>query len=118
MNRLKQLRLEKKLLQSDIAKIINKTDRAVGQYEREERDPGSKTWATLADYFDVSLDYLLGKTDIKKPNKSNNSFGLSEFGFDISKYTPPTKTQKEQIKTMLEIILKENKKDTPDKENN
>lgn len=65
MNRLKQLRLEKGLLQSDIAKIINKTDRAVGQYEREERDPSSETWSILANYFNVSLDYLLGKSDIR-----------------------------------------------------
>ncbi len=69
MNRLKQLRLEKKLLQSDIAKIINKSDRAVGQYEREERDPSSETWAILADYFGVSLDYMLGKSDIRNTNK-------------------------------------------------
>ncbi|MFR8116861.1 MAG: helix-turn-helix domain-containing protein [Clostridia bacterium] len=67
MNRLKQLRLEKNLLQSDIAKIINKTDRAVGQYEREERDPSSETWSILANYFNVSLDYLLGKSDIRNP---------------------------------------------------
>lgn len=65
MNRLKQLRIEKGLLQSDIAKIIHKTDRAVGQYEREERDPSSETWTILANYFNVSLDYLLGKTDIR-----------------------------------------------------
>lgn len=74
MNRLKQLRQEKKLLQSDIAKIINKTDRAVGQYEREERDPGSKTWTTLADYFGVSLDYLLGKSDTRNYDKDEQEF--------------------------------------------
>lgn len=74
MNRLKQLRQEKELLQSDIAKIINKTDRAVGQYEREERDPGSKTWTTLADYFGVSLDYLLGKSDTRNYDKDEQEF--------------------------------------------
>lgn len=74
MNRLKQLRQEKKLLQSDIAKIINKTDRAVGQYEREERDPGSKTWSILADYFGVSLDYLLGKSNTRNYDKDEQEF--------------------------------------------
>ena len=56
MNRLKQLRLERGLLQSDIAKIINKTDRAVGQYERGERDPNTETWIKLSNFFNVSLD--------------------------------------------------------------
>lgn len=67
MNRLKQLRLEKGLLQSDIAKIINKTDRAVGQYERGERDPSSETWSIIANYFNVSLDYLLGNSNVRNP---------------------------------------------------
>lgn len=84
MNRLKQLRTEKGLLQSDIAKIIGKTDRAVGQYEREERDPSSETWAILADYFDVSLDYIMGKTDIRNPQKKLD-FDKSKLYFALSK---------------------------------
>ena len=50
MNRLKELRLEKGLLQSDIAKKINKSDRAVGLYERGERDMGTDTLSILSDY--------------------------------------------------------------------
>lgn len=69
MNRLKELRLEKNLLQSDIAKVIKKSDRAVGLYERGERDMGTDTLAILADFFDVSIDYLLGKTDVRKQEK-------------------------------------------------
>lgn len=69
MNRLKELRLERGLLQSDIALVINKTDRAVGQYEREERDPSSETWLTLANFFNVSLDYLLGKSNLKNSDE-------------------------------------------------
>lgn len=65
MNRLRQLRLEKGLLQSDVAKLIGKSDRAIGQYEREERDPSSETWGILANYFNVSIDYLLGKSDTR-----------------------------------------------------
>lgn len=47
--------------------------------------------------------------------KKVDPLGLAEIGFDINNYTPPSTTQKEQIKAMIEIILKENKKDTPDK---
>ena len=50
MNRLKELRQKRGLLQSDIAKIIEKSDRAVGQYERGERDPSSETWIKLANF--------------------------------------------------------------------
>lgn len=66
MNRLKELRLEKGLLQSDVAKVINKSDRLVGFYENGKRDMSTETLAILADFFNVSIDYLLGKSDIRK----------------------------------------------------
>ena len=56
MNRLKELRLEKGLLQSDIAKIIDKSDRIVGFYETGERDMSTDTLSKLADFFNVSID--------------------------------------------------------------
>ena len=71
MNRLKELRIEKGLLQSDIAKIINKSERTVGFYETGERDMGTETLAKLSDFFNVSIDYLLGKSDIRNPEKIN-----------------------------------------------
>lgn len=65
MNRLKQLRLERSLLQSDVAKVIKKSERIVGFYETGERDMNTETLSTLADFFNVSIDYLLGKSDIR-----------------------------------------------------
>ena len=60
-------------------------------------------------------DLFKQKMNTKSNNKKEiviDSLGLSEIGFDINNYTPPTDTQKEQIKAMIEIILKDNKKDT------
>ncbi len=87
MNRLKELRIEKGLLQSDIARIINKGERTVGFYETGERDMGTETLAKLSDYFNVSIDYLLGKTDIRnieelKQVKFANAGGLDINGLD------------------------------------
>lgn len=70
MNKLRELRIEKKLLQSDIAKIINKSERTVGFYETEERDMGTETLSILSKFFNVSIDYLLGKTDIRNSSAS------------------------------------------------
>ena len=67
MNRLRELRIEKGLLQADIAKVINKGERTVGFYETGDRDMNTETLAVLADFFNVSIDYLLGKSDIRKP---------------------------------------------------
>lgn len=67
MNRLKLLREEKGLFQSDIAKILGISNAAVGFYETGKRDMGTETVVKLADFFNVSTDYLLGKSDIRNP---------------------------------------------------
>lgn len=115
MNRLKKLREEKGLLQSDIAKIIKTTPQAVGLYENEKRDMSPKVILQLSEYFNVTSDYLLGKTDIRNANNDDDPLGLAKIGFSMKDYNPPTETQKEQIKSLIEVILKDNKKDTGDK---
>lgn len=59
---LKNLRINNNLRQEDVAKIINKSSVAYGYYETGSREPDIKTLITLANYFDVSLDYLCGRT--------------------------------------------------------
>lgn len=67
ISRLKELRKEKGLTQIELAKLLNVSDRSVGFYETGERDPDTETLTKLANYFDVSIDYLLGRSDIRKP---------------------------------------------------
>lgn len=71
MNRIKELRVEKHLLQSDVAKYIGKSERIVGFYEKGERDPNTDTLLKLSELFDVSVDYILGKSDIKNSKTIN-----------------------------------------------
>lgn len=73
MNRIKELRTERGITQADLAKILKISDRAVGYYENGDREPDYSTLLKIADYFDVSIDYLLGASDIKKPNESKNT---------------------------------------------
>ena len=112
MNRLKELRLEKGLLQSDIAKIINKSDRIVGFYETGDRDMSTETLSVLADYFNVSIDYLLGKSEIRNPKQQEDPLGLAKIGFSMKDYNPPNDTQKAQIEDLIKVILKDNKKES------
>lgn len=72
MNRLKFLREEKNLTQGDIAKLLNITIAAYSYYENEKRDMTPDTIIKLAEYFDVSTDYLLGKSDIRNPEKMSD----------------------------------------------
>ncbi len=58
---LKELRTEKKLSQTEIADIINISQRAYSFYETGQREPSIETLIKLADYYKVSLDYITGR---------------------------------------------------------
>ena len=62
MNRLKDLRLQRKKTQKDLAKYLNVSEQAIAYYEQGKRTPKPETWRALADYFDVSVPYLRGAT--------------------------------------------------------
>jgi len=61
--RIKYLKTSKKLLQKDIAKSIGISLRAYQYYETGQMEPTMSVLVSLADFFNVSLDYLTGRTD-------------------------------------------------------
>lgn len=65
--RLKELRLEKKLTQKDLAEKLNMQNTAISKYELNERKPDTETLLKIAKYFNVSTDYLLGSSDMRNP---------------------------------------------------
>ncbi|CEN31009.1 transcriptional regulator [[Clostridium] sordellii] len=65
-NRLKLLRNEKNVMQKDIANYLNITTSAYGFYEQGKRTPTPEILSALAEYFDVSVDYLIGRVDTKQ----------------------------------------------------
>lgn len=62
-DRLKALRKERDLQQSQLGEIFGLSPSAIGSYERNLREPAYKHLCAFAKYFGVSLDYLLGQTD-------------------------------------------------------
>ncbi|EOH67569.1 hypothetical protein I584_01944 [Enterococcus hirae ATCC 9790] len=62
---LKKLRSESDISQLVLAKEIGTTTRQIQRYESGENEPKLSQAVLLADYFDVSLDYLVGRTDEK-----------------------------------------------------
>ena len=66
---LKSLRKTQGLTQKQLANEIGASERGIQHYEIGERKPAYDVLIALADYFDVSLDYLCGRTDNPKMNK-------------------------------------------------
>ena len=62
-DRLRTLRTNKGLSQQDFAKQLGISKSSVNMYERGEREPSFEMLEVIADYFNVDMDYLLGKSE-------------------------------------------------------
>lgn len=67
--RLKLLREETGLTQEELAKKLNISRGTYAHYETGKREPGFETLSLLADFFGVTIDYLLGKSILRHPEE-------------------------------------------------
>ena len=97
MNRLRYLRNEKGESLEKISKYLNVTIQTISNYETGKRDMSPDTIVKLANYFEVTTDFLLGKSDIRNPEDKIKD----EFTFAYHKETEGL--SEEEIKEAIEF---------------
>lgn len=73
MNRIKNLREELNMTQQELADKLEGAKSTVAMYEKGNRKPSLEVLVKLSEIFDCSIDYLLGKTDVRKPIENINN---------------------------------------------
>lgn len=63
---LRSLRIESDLTQRELGNILGVSESTVGMYERGQREPAFEILETIADYFNVDMDFLTGRSNIKR----------------------------------------------------
>lgn len=63
---LRHLREQHKMTQNDLASALGVSESTIGMYERGKREPSLETLEAIADYFNVDMDYLHGKSDVQR----------------------------------------------------
>ena len=61
--RLKELRIEQKVSQQELGKLVNSSKMAISHWESGHSEPSIAQLIILADFFGVTVDYLIGKTE-------------------------------------------------------
>lgn len=106
--RLKYLREKNKMYQSELAEKLNLAPSTISMYERGDRDPDTSTLSKIAEIFNVTTDYLLGRTDkLKDKTKEDEKLIIAaRSDVDLSELT------EEEQKYILDFIkmIKNNKK--------
>lgn len=109
-NKIKELRDSKSLTQADLAKLLDVSPSTVGMWEQNRRTPDIDILKKLSDILDVSVDYLLGKTDIK--NYLNDPMNTIALHTDAElDYSDLTDEAKEEVKNFIDYIRVKYKKD-------
>lgn len=80
MIRLKELRSEMGLSQASVAERLGITQQAYANYEREVRQPDLEMLLKISTLFNVSVDYLLGKTNISKSDEELKGIDFALYG--------------------------------------
>lgn len=110
-DRLKELRLNNGLKQSDLLKKFNLSSARYSQYENDKRVPDYELLIKFADFYNVSIDYLLGRTNVIKPEKIDENDLLAKLNTADSE----TKASVEQF---LNYLLYEKERKNKEKNDN
>ena len=111
-SRLRNLRQEKRLTLRELAELVNISYSNIAMIERGERNYTSDTLQTFASFFNVSTDYLLGKTDERNPIEYTPSPKEQLQGVKLALYGQVenlTDDQAQQVLDIIKIIKKDQK---------
>lgn len=99
---LKMLRINKNMTQEELATILGLSKASVSRYENNSQLPELAILSKIADYFNTSIDYLLGR----EVNTTTDLSTITAEYLDIKEYIKTYNLSKEQIKDILEHVLK------------
>lgn len=106
--KLKKLRQDSNMTQEELGKKINTSRSNIANYENDKNMPSVDILEKLAKIFNVSIDYLLGKSDIKNPNKIDINDMDIAFSSGIKGLN---KQNQEVLKNIMEGLLAKQEKD-------
>lgn len=106
MKNLKQLRLEKNLSQQKLADILHISQQSVYKYENDITMPDIETLINIANFFETSIDYIVGQTNIphKIEDRTDYSLNTSEQNL-INKYRKLSPTQRTLLHSIADSYL-------------
>ena len=111
--RLRTLRESLSLSQSKIAPLVGVKQASVNRYENDQCSPSYETLLKYADFFDVSLDYIFGRTDNPQGTLYEYRPKVEQGNPDLKKFVDmcfdPTSPMNERLKQALLDMLKEAK---------
>ncbi|MGN0584039.1 MAG: helix-turn-helix domain-containing protein [Ruminococcus sp.] len=100
---LKKLRNKKGVSQQKLADTIEVSQQSINKYENHKIEPDIQTLIKLADYFETSVDYLIGHSDIDRVMEAVSCYDLNEDEASfINNYRKLSRKQKDSIRLIID----------------
>ncbi|AVQ38946.1 TPA: helix-turn-helix transcriptional regulator [Clostridium botulinum] len=109
-DRLKYERLRKDLNQTEMAKLLNVSKQTVSNWENGNRIPDTLTLSKLADFFNCSVDYILGRSENRNGIISKANINGNNYEFELDKNIFPNGITREQMINYIKELEERNKK--------
>ena len=106
MNNLRKLRKGKELSLKQLGNYLGMSESTISLYENNKREPDIATLFKLADYFDVSVDYLIGNTDNPQSHK-NAGDAMYDFIRSLELLSRATSEVQEHLDHLLNYSIDE-----------
>ena len=103
---LKKLRREYNISQQKLAEAIEVTQPSINKYENHSIEPDIETLKRMADYFDTSIDYIVGYTNVRKKTTAGESVPLSRRERELlAGYQSLYENEKDCIDLLIQTLL-------------
>ena len=105
VKKLKELRQKRGISQQALAEIIGISQQSINKYENHKIEPDISTLIALADYFDTTVDYIIGRTD-----ENGRRSAQSDKDVLIEKYLLLNESEKKCVNVLIDTFIEEQKK--------
>ena len=103
---LKILRQEYGISQQRLADVIGVSQQSINQYENHSVEPDISVLTRLADHFNTSIDFIVGRTNIRRPIEHTEAFHLNRDESDVvTQYRALKGSEKQCIALMIKTLL-------------
>ncbi len=104
---LKLLRTEHKISQQALANVLGISQQSINKYENHDIEPDINTLILIADYFNTSVDYLIGHSNTNCRIEQCEPMELNKTEFKmLCNYRKLTKEKRDSIDKITELLLK------------
>ena len=103
---LKLLRRSSGISQQKLAETLGISQQSINQYENHSVEPDIETLSRMADFFETSIDFIVGRTTVRRPIEKTEAYYLNADESElVDRYRALTPKERQCVTTLMETLI-------------